>query len=234
MEGSGSKKILVVDDDADIRSVVCSVVTMLDCIPVEACDGEEALELAQSEKPDLIVLDVMMPVVDGNEVCRILKGSEEGQMVPIIMLTARDNLKDKVSSLEGGADDYLTKPFHYQELQARIIALLRIRELTLHLKEKSEELARMQALLIKAERQSAVSELAGSAAHRLGQPLSAIILNCHLLQKLLPATDKARDIAQAIKDDASRMSELIKRLKSADASKRTEYFAKENILEIEE
>ena len=87
-----------------------------------AVDGGEALEIARREKPDLIILDIMLPVIDGFEVCRILR---KEITVPIIMLTAREGETDKIMGLDTGADDYMTKPFSLRELLARIRALLR-------------------------------------------------------------------------------------------------------------
>src|SRR5436189_283089 len=95
---------------------------------VAAYDGEEALQAARREKPDAIVLDVMLPKLDGFEVCRVLRRETA---VPILMLTAREDEIDKVLGLELGADDYLTKPFSMRELLARVKALLRRSELLL-------------------------------------------------------------------------------------------------------
>jgi len=226
--------VYIVDDDSDIRSIVSSAVELLEHTPREFADGPSVLEVCGEVLPDLIVLDVMMPGLDGNAVCAQVKALEGGELVPVIMLTARDSLKDKVSSLDGGADDYLTKPFHYQELIARMKALLRIRELHLKLHEKNQQLEQMQDRLVQHERQVAVGELAGTAAHELGQPLSAILLNCHLLSTLDPEDSKYKGVVSAIQEDAHRMDQLIRALQGAKADNQVEYHGKTKILSLSE
>jgi DNA-binding response OmpR family regulator len=225
--------ILIADDDADTRSIVASAVQMLGAQTVEAADGQQALKLYNQLEIDLVILDVMMPLINGNQVCTEIKASVMGPYVPVLMLTARDSIKDKVDALEGGADDYLTKPFHYQELQARIKALLRVRELNLQLRASNEQLTLMQEKVISQERQLVLTQLAGTAAHQLGQPLSAIMLNCHLLETLPPEDERTKRALQAIKSDAKRMAELIQKLRSADASKKEAYHGNSEIIEID-
>lgn len=228
------RTILVADDDADTRAIVTSAIQMLGHNSVEASDGRQALSLSKELGIDLAVLDIMMPEVNGNEVCSSIKASEAGPYIPVLMLTARDNIKDKVNSLDGGADDYLTKPFHYQELQARIRALLRVRELNEKLRLQNEQLRAMQETIVSQERQLLVHQLAGTAAHQLGQPLSAILLNCHVIETLPVGDERSRRSLNAIKVDAKRMVELIERLRSADASKTQSYHGKTAILELKE
>ena len=114
--------ILVVDDDPKIRSVLSRGLRFEGYDVQLAADGLEALRLARADPPDLIVLDVMLPGMDGLEVCRRLR---RGTAVPILMLTARDAVPDRIAGLDSGADDYLVKPFDFDELLARIRALLR-------------------------------------------------------------------------------------------------------------
>jgi two-component system response regulator VicR len=115
-------KILVVDDEASIVNIISFNLKKEGYEVVTAEDGEMALDMAKSEKPDLILLDIMMPKMDGYEVCRKIRKDSE---VPIIMLTARADEVDKVIGLEMGADDYVTKPFGNRELIARVKANLR-------------------------------------------------------------------------------------------------------------
>jgi two-component system response regulator MprA len=118
-------RILVVDDDAKIRAVVRRGLAYEGYRVVEAGSGEEGLEKAREHLPDLVILDIMMPSMDGLEVTRRLRSS--GDEIAILMLTARDDVKDRVEGLENGADDYLVKPFSFEELLARVHALLRRR-----------------------------------------------------------------------------------------------------------
>ena len=122
-EPVGSASILVVDDDPAVRSALRRALEM-DRYRVEVAeDGRLALDRLASERFDAVVLDLNMPNVDGLEACRKLRA--EGNGVPILMLTARDAIDDRVEGLEAGADDYLVKPFALRELKARIRALLR-------------------------------------------------------------------------------------------------------------
>ena len=117
-----AKKILVVDDEPVLTDTLRYNLVKEGYTVSVAANGETALNLARQEKPDLVILDVMLPVLDGFEVCRILR---QETTVPILMLTAKDEEIDKVVGLELGADDYMAKPFSMRELLARVRALLR-------------------------------------------------------------------------------------------------------------
>ena len=121
-----SSKILIVEDDRTLLDVLKYNLTKEGYNVMTAVDGVEALEVARSEKPDVIILDIMLPKLDGLEVCRILRHE---MTVPILMLTAKTEEIDKVVGLEMGADDYMTKPFSVRELLARIRAMLRRSEM---------------------------------------------------------------------------------------------------------
>lgn len=120
----GQPVILAADDDADIRELVAFRLERSGYTVLQAADGEEALALALEHKPDLAVLDVMMPKMDGFEVVRRLRAEEATKRMPIIMLTARAQDSDVEEGFESGADDYLRKPFSPQELRARVQAIL--------------------------------------------------------------------------------------------------------------
>src|SRR5262245_4221226 len=117
--------VLVVEDEQNIRELVCLHLGLENYECVQCGDGESALKLARSRRFDLIVLDVMLPGLDGVTVCRAIRRESENPDVPVLMLTARREESDKVVGLESGADDYLTKPFGVRELVARVRALLR-------------------------------------------------------------------------------------------------------------
>jgi len=116
-------RILVVDDDPGVRTAVGRALAFEGYDVEEADDGAAALEVVRSKEPDAIVLDVGMPRLDGLEVCRRLRA--EGATLPILVLTARHQVTDRVAGLDAGADDYLVKPFALEELLARLRALLR-------------------------------------------------------------------------------------------------------------
>lgn len=121
MEG----RILFVDDEPEILNAVKFYLEDEDFEVYVTTEGNRAVELAESLRPDLIILDVMMPVVDGIQVCRQLRSRTRTRMIPIIFLTARESVEDKIKGLEAGGVDYITKPFHNQELMARIKAHIR-------------------------------------------------------------------------------------------------------------
>src|SRR5262245_43666866 len=117
--------VLVVEDEAHIRELVTLHLRLEGLNPQEANDGETGLQDARSQKFDLVILDLMLPGLDGMTVCRAIRRDSPNADTPILMLTARREESDKVLGLDSGADDYLTKPFGIRELLARIRALLR-------------------------------------------------------------------------------------------------------------
>jgi PleD family two-component response regulator len=118
-------RILITEDEPNLREVLHMQLELADFEVLEACDGEEALELAEQTRPDLILLDVMMPRMDGYEALRRLRASYATRFIPVIMLTARDAKRDVLSGFRGGANDYLTKPYERDELLLRIDNQLR-------------------------------------------------------------------------------------------------------------
>jgi DNA-binding response OmpR family regulator len=119
------RKILVVDDEAVLVETIAYNLEQAGYQVFTACDGSSALQAANRESPDLIILDIMLPEMDGIEVCRQLRRESKTSTTPIMMLTAKGDEIDKVVGLEVGADDYVTKPFGRRELLARVRALLR-------------------------------------------------------------------------------------------------------------
>lgn len=114
------KKILVADDDNNVLFLISEILTRQNYEVLQAVNGDQALQEAASLHPDLIVLDIMMPVIDGIEVCRRIKSSTETKDIKIIMLTAKTSGKDIEAGMSAGADHYMTKPFRIAELTAKI------------------------------------------------------------------------------------------------------------------
>ena len=121
---SRKKKILVVDDEKDLTALVSLHMKMAGFEVLTASNGEKALDLSREEKPDLIILDLMLPKIDGWQVCERLRQDIATQDIPVIMLTARAETEDKLKGFEAGADDYVTKPFSPRELVARVKRVL--------------------------------------------------------------------------------------------------------------
>jgi len=123
-----AEKILVVDDEWELRNLLTEFLTGEGYDVIQASNGEEALELAEKEEPQVILLDVKMPGIDGIEVCRRLKEEDKTRFIPIVMVTA---LEDRdVDAFVEGADDFVTKPFSLVELSFRVKSMLRIKYLT--------------------------------------------------------------------------------------------------------
>src|SRR3954463_16774677 len=116
-------RVLVVDDDPQLREALTRALELDGYAVTTASNGAQALEAISARRPDVVVLDVMMPYVGGLDVCRTLR--ERKDRLPILVLTARDEVGDRFAVLDAGADDYLTKPFALEELRARLRALLR-------------------------------------------------------------------------------------------------------------
>ena len=141
-------RVLIVDDSEDSREVLR---VRFDATGYEtscACDGVEALKVVADSPPDVIVLDVMMPQIDGNEVARRIKADPSLPFIPIIMQTALDEVEQKVRGLSAGADDYVTKPVEFVELEARVRSMLRIKALQDALHRRESELQRANAQLL--------------------------------------------------------------------------------------
>jgi two-component system OmpR family response regulator/two-component system alkaline phosphatase synthesis response regulator PhoP len=122
---AGRPTVLVVEDEQNIRELVTLHLRLEEMTPVEAADGNAGLDLARARRFDLVILDLMLPGLDGVTVCRAIRRDSPNADTPILMLTARREESDKVVGLDSGADDYLTKPFGIRELMARVRALLR-------------------------------------------------------------------------------------------------------------
>lgn len=179
---SSRGRILVVDDSLDNLEVLSSHLRFRGYDVVTATNGEEAIEKVAEHRPDLVLLDVMMPDIDGYEVTRRIKADPELPFTPVILVTARDSTQDKVAGLDAGADDYLTKPINFPELEARVRSILRIKELQDELEEKNRELEKLSisdgltGLFNHRHIQEVVHE-EYERARRTGEPLSVVMLD---------------------------------------------------------
>ena len=144
------KKILVIDDNEANVELLEAYLTAYGYDVITAFDGESGLDMTYTEKPDLLLLDIMMPGLNGYEVCKRLKEDEKTQFIPIVMITALTEINDKVKGLDVGADDFLSKPFNKLELMARVRSLLRLKTLHDDL-ESSEDIICALALAIEAK-----------------------------------------------------------------------------------
>src|SRR5262245_48962771 len=139
-ERDAPARILIVDDHQDNVEVLRARLEAWGFETDSAMDGAQALKHIEAAPPDLILLDVMMPSIDGIEVARRVKGNPKLPFIPIIMQTALDTTEDKVEGLEAGAADYITKPIEFPELKARLRSMLRIKRLQEELEERARQL----------------------------------------------------------------------------------------------
>jgi signal transduction histidine kinase len=173
-------RILLVDDSPAYRRVIQ---TMLGAKYEFLMMGnaEEALAKVRSFAPDLVISDLVMPGIDGYELCRRLRAEPGLQHVPIIMLTSKTGDESRITGLEVGADDYLFKPIRQRELTARVTSLLRLRRATLDLEEANAHLKKVQAELVRAEKLASLGQLVAGIAHEINNPLNYIYGNTEFL-----------------------------------------------------
>ncbi|MEQ8225585.1 MAG: response regulator [Candidatus Eremiobacterota bacterium] len=190
-------KILIIDDDDGVRKIVTHRLKKNNHETYPFSNGVEALRQIKEINPDLIILDVVMPVMTGYEVLQHLQKDRELQTIPVMMLTAQDQLQDKIKGLDYGAYDYLAKPFDHQELSVRAEALLRLRSLQLQ--------------LIKAERLAVVGHVALTVKKEMEKPLKSIVkLSESLVDKEIPSDIKKK--ITHILDSTLRIARIIQKL----------------------
>lgn len=175
-----ASEVLVVDDQQDIRAVLSTALQREGYAVREAADAESALLAVRERVPDLVILDVVMPgEIDGVEACRVLKRRPECRAMPVLLLTAKAAVDDRVRGLDAGADDFLGKPFETAELLARVRSHLRTRALALELERRNDELTRLYQALAEAERVK--DDLTHMLVHDLKNPISSVLGTIDLL-----------------------------------------------------
>lgn len=194
-----SSKILLVDDDENARIILNRVLTKSGYEVREAGNGREALETVTQFKPDVMLIDWMMPEMDGEQLAKWIKADPTLRFTYIILLTAKGDIKDRVRGLKSGADDYITKPAPHQEVLARVESGIRVR--TLH--KEIQMLTRRVALL----------ELAATVGHEINNPLNVIYLALDMMRKSMHQGeyDKLEKGIQLIAQTADRLKEIARK-----------------------
>lgn len=214
-------RILVVDDSENNRETLRSVLEYSDYEVLTASSGEEALDIAQREKPDLILMDVIMPGVDGITTCHRLTSGDGTKNIPVIMITAKNEPEDLSKGLEAGAVDYVKKPFVVVELLARVKTILRLKE--------------AQDKLVEQEKKIAIMELAGAAAHELNQPLTVINCQIKLLEESLSHLEsKPEREIEIINESVTRMTDIIRKIGTITRYKTKDYLLGDKIIDLDE
>jgi signal transduction histidine kinase len=211
--------VLIADDEPDIRRFLRMQMENVDVI--EACDGAEALELARLRRPQLVLLDHMMPEMDGVEVCKAIRENHSTRGVAVIILTARADEQTKLAALQAGANDFLTKPFSSAELALRLenqIAMARIRremaDLNKELHGALEQIKENEVLMVRNEKLSALGRMSAGIIHEINNPLNYASAGIHALDtftKALPAADQPdfADILKDIREGVERVSQIV-------------------------
>lgn len=195
--------VLIVEDDNELREILHTEFELEGLTVLTATDGSEAVTTVRRLKPDLILMDIMMPVMSGIEATEIIKSDEDTRHIPIVMLTAAGNKEDIVKGLEVGAIDYVTKPFFMPELKARMRAILQ------H-KIMYDELKRIQDTLIKNERLRTVSALTEAVQGSVNEPLTLILGRIHLLRRKEGSISK--DDLRTLENAANKIKDIINHL----------------------
>ena len=201
-------KILIVDDDVDTVELLIKRLRAEGYDTAEAYDGEQALRQVEEYQPDLVILDIKMPKIDGYEVCRRLKSSEETKFIPIIMLTVKAKVPDKVKGLDIGADDYIPKPFDYRELSRRVRYWSTVK---MEVEERVGEIKRLEQELIKSERLAAIGQTVASIAHYIKNILFGLKGGIYLVN-VTPHEDKTDSVQtgrEMLERNIGRMSDLV-------------------------
>jgi signal transduction histidine kinase len=211
--------VLIADDEPDIRRFLRMQMENVDVI--EACDGAEALELARLRRPQLALLDHMMPELDGVEVCKGIRENHTTRGIAVIILTARADEQTKLSALQAGANDFLTKPFSTAELALRLenqIAMARIRremaDLNAELQSALEQIKENEVAMVRNEKLSSLGRMSAGIIHEINNPLNYASAGIHALEtftKALPADDQSdfTDILKDIREGVERVAQIV-------------------------
>ena len=215
-------KILIVDDDIDTVELLTKRFNTEGYQTSEAYDGEQALQKVEEYQPDIILLDIMMPKIDGYEACRRLKSSEDTRHIPVIMLTAKGRIPDKVKGLDTGADDYIVKPFDYRELLQRVKYWISVKR---EVEERLEEIRNLEHELIKSERLAAIGQTVASLAHYVKNILFGLKGGVYLVNEALKEddTDSMKDGWEMVENNMGRISGLVLDLLEYSRERKPEY-----------
>lgn len=197
--------VLIIDDNPTNLSVMANYLEEYGFEAILARDGEDGIETAQHMRPDLILLDVMMPGIDGFETCRRLKTIPEIQEIPVIFMTALSETEDKVRGFEAGAVDYVTKPLQPAEVLARVTTHLRLRELTNRLAQANTQLVKLNA---------DKDKFFSIVAHDLRGPFMPLMTSSQLLSEMITSfpPEQIQRMAKAIHDSSILVFELLENL----------------------
>jgi signal transduction histidine kinase len=219
--GNGEVTVLVVDDEPDLRRYLA--VTLADTYRVlQAADGEAAVAAVKAHRPPLVVLDLMLPRLDGLQVCREIKSDPETRPIKVVLLTARMDEESRLAALELGADDFLTKPFSTMEVKVRIANLLRASQLEEDLRLRNTELATTlgrlrstEAQLVQSEKINALGSLAAGLLHEINNPLNYTLTALQFARASVSSGDSdLRETLDDIHEGMTRIGNIVTDLRT--------------------
>ena len=215
-------KILIVDDDVDTVELLTKRFRAEGYSTSQAYDGEQALQKVKEYKPDLIMLDIMMPKIDGYEISKRLKGYDNTKHIPIIMLSAKAKIPDKVKGLDFGADDYITKPFDYRELSQRVKHWVAVK---IEVEERLNKIRQLEKDLIQSERLAAIGQTVASLAHYVKNILFGLKGGLYLANAAIKEndTDSLKSGWEILETNMSRISDLVLDLVEYSKEREPEY-----------
>jgi len=214
-----SMKILIVDDDAVMSNVIRKTLEEQGYKTFHASSGNIAINMINTIMPDLILMDVIMPGMDGFEVCRHMKNNPVTRHIPVIFITVKSDTDDMIEGFKTGCVDYITKPFRKEDICSRVKTHL----YTVYLRKEVEN----QSLL------KGVIEMAGATAHELNQPLSVILGNIQLLLFNLSEKDPKFKTLNLIEKQAEKMADIIRKITNITRYEIKEYVSGYSIVDIE-
>lgn len=213
-------KILIVDDKTANRKLLKAIFAKdkKDYEVIEAESGKDALKAVKADPPDIILLDVMMPDMDGFQVCTKLKEDEKYNAIPVLFITAMGEIEDKVKGFEAGGADYITKPLNAAEVKARVNAHLRIKE--------------AEAERIQSRQMETVKNMIVTYNHEMNQPLTAIQGYADMLADDVDKDDENYEVFKTIKEQTARVVKILDRIKSLETIETTEYIPGSTMIDL--
>lgn len=213
------EKVLIVEDEKDTRYILERLLSKNNFKALSAVDGEDALKKLEEFEASVILADWTMPRMDGIELCKIIKSDENKKLIYFIMLTARASLKDRITGLDVGADDFLVKPIDNQELLARIRSGVRIYKLQNELK--------------KVEHDRAIIEMACTIGHKINNPLSSLSVTLTDLKNQFSKKTEFKEDFEIISESIERIKKLVKNLIELENPEIIDYTRDNKMLKID-
>ena len=192
--------ILIVDDSKFCTKLLRKYLRGAGFNTIEGYDGEQAIKLSREKLPNLILLDVIMPKINGFSACRIIKKDKDTKDIPIILVTSMNEPRDKVMGFDLGADDYVTKPYNFPELYARIKSLLNVRS-----KQKN---------LIQEEKNRTIDQMVDGVAHEVRNPIVSIGGFARRIFNDLPENDPKKKYAEIIMKETARLERMVRDIRN--------------------